>query len=162
MLVVSVFNIIAKEKRTAKKKAPPSLSEYFQITRKPNGSADQIEFEDPIKWPKEIINLLPKSKDERILAKEEVNKLVRKYHLKEVTKTNPQLEFRTGDSSHWFEQEKPKYELELQFLSRWVVLLAADESKAKINEQGDLSYFANQVYRKLMDKAEQLWKNNKK
>lgn len=78
-------------------------------------------------------------------TRDEVRELARSVGLLEATKTNPHLRFLEGDMSYWYEQELTLDELRLQFISRRMVLEAAEREHLVIDDQGKLSWAAQRV-----------------
>jgi hypothetical protein len=70
---------------------------------------------------------------------EVIEKLVKKYSLDKPTNVNPHLAFQPGDISYWQEQNLTEKELEIQFLTRQIILYDADIVGTKIGTQGHLS-----------------------
>ncbi|MEI6152319.1 MAG: hypothetical protein WCQ10_07315 [Chitinophagia bacterium] len=132
------------------------LVKYIQINKDKNGKLYNVTTVQA-EIPRQIQEWIPKTKDEKLLNRKEINELATKYHLFERTKMNPQLRYKEGDISYWLEQHISSWELSLEFLSRRLVLLVADQHNATIPTQGDLSHWSQQIYTSLYNNAQIKW-----
>lgn len=109
------------------------------------------------KIPTATLQRLMPTKDERKLTKDEIKALAKQCGLFDGTEVNPHLRYKDGDISYWSEQDLQAWELQLEFLARRWVLLAADDAKAYIPQQGDLSHWASSVYGAMYQEIRPNW-----
>jgi hypothetical protein len=117
---------------------------------------------EPGPIPKELNDILPENKDISKPTKTQIKNLAEKNRLFEEWEVNPVLQFQDGDISYWYEQGKPAWNLELQFLARRIVIERAEEAKGKIPSQGDLSALSQPVFSWLYEEASKNWEKDKK
>jgi len=111
---------------------------------------------DPRKIPQTVLDQLPTLGDNAPLRNpNEVKTLAERCELYQSWATNPHLTFDDGVLAYWSKQGRPAWELELQFLSRRLVLEAAERAQARIPSPGDLSKWAERVYPILLKKAQE-------
>lgn len=111
---------------------------------------------DPRKIPRDVLDQLPTPNDNTPLRDPaEIKALAEHYELYQSWETNPHLAFDRGVIDYWSKQGRPAWELELQFLSRRLVLEAAERAQARIPYPGDLSKWAERVYPFLLKKAQE-------
>lgn len=108
---------------------------------------------DPGAIPKETLRSLPRVEDKKKLAKQEVKELAEKYGLFDTRSVNPHLVFDDFAIEWWSQRERVSWELELEFLSRRMVLDVAERDKIVIPAHGDLSYLADKLLPILMKKS---------
>ena len=122
------------------------------------GRATKVFVEEKAKVPKKLLALLP-AKDTRKLSKSEIRKLAEKHRLMKEWEVNPVLKFKGGDIAFFYEENLSAWDVELQFISRRIVLERAEEEEATISSQGDLSALSNPVYSWLHKAARKKWKS---
>jgi hypothetical protein len=111
---------------------------------------------DPRKIPRSVVDQLPPPGDNTPLRdKSEIKALAERYEMYQSWETNPHLTFEGWVIDYWSKQGRPAWELELQFLSRRLVLEAAERAQARIPYPGDLSKWAERVYPILLKKAQE-------
>jgi len=94
------------------------------------------------------------------LTKEEVRALAEAVGLLQETETNPHLAFLGGDIAYWSEQAISLDRLRMEFAARKAVLDAANRDKVIIDDQGKLSWAAQEIMAHVLkEKARQ--KQNK-
>ena len=114
------------------------------------------------KIPTTTLQRLMPTKDERKLTKDEIKALAKQCGLFERTDVNPHLRYKDGDIAYWSEQDLQAWEIRLEFLARRWVLLAADDAKAYIPQQGDLSHWASSVYGAMYQEMRPTWEKAEK
>jgi len=76
---------------------------------------------------------------------EQIKQLAKDVGLLKETATNPHLSFLDGDIEYWYEQGLNLDRLQLEFVARKAVLSAADRAGVVIDNQGELSWAAQQI-----------------
>lgn len=102
----------------------------------------------------------------RILTRDEIEDLAEKCGLYERMQLNNHLRFQDGDISFWHEQQHNKSnlrseDLHFEFVSRRVVLLAAENEEIFIETPGDLSHAAKKIQSKMKKEKENYIKHLK-
>ncbi len=114
-----------------------------------DGEEFSVKSEQIVKKTGEILAHNKKVKRAK-LSKAKIKKIAKEYNLFEETETNPHLSFLDGDISYWYEQELSEKRYRLEFSARMMVLQASDESAVIIEDQGKLSWAAQQVIAKML------------
>ena len=123
----------------------PSKARHRWIgIRKKDGKVIDVTVEQS-KIPKDVIVSLPPRQENHKLNKSQIRQLAEKHRLFARTEFNPHLRFKDGDISYWRDQNIAAWELELEFLARWLMLEVADREEVTIPTQGDLSHWATKL-----------------
>lgn len=98
-----------------------------------------------------VVDALPRKRTMTKLNKDQISELMQKYHLFDERAINNDLRFTDFNVAHWSKQDRPSWEMEVQFLARQLLLEEADRAKVIIETPGKLSYWANKIYQVLVD-----------
>jgi len=111
---------------------------------------------DPQRIPRAVLDQLPSPGDDTpVRDKAEIQALAERHGLYQSWKINPHLTFEDWVIDYWSKQGRPAWDLELQFLSRRLVLEAAERGGVRIPYPGDLSRWAERVYPVLLKRAQE-------
>lgn len=91
------------------------------------------------------IDVIAEENTPKRLSKNEIRALANEFGLLNETGMNSHLSFLGGDISYWYEQKLSKNRLKLEFAARKAVLEAANEQGIVIDDQGKLSWAAQQI-----------------
>jgi hypothetical protein len=108
---------------------------------------------DPQRIPKEVLDSLPNPQDVRKLDKTQLKQLAEATGLFQSRKVNPHLVFDAGVIDYWAKQKRSAWEFALEFLSRRLILEAAERQGAVIPFVGDLSMWSERLYPYLKKRA---------
>ncbi len=100
---------------------------------------------DDSRIPAEVVQSLPQATEKQKLDRGAILVLAGKHRLDEALAVNPQLQFNQQDALYWSKLALPHWRLELAFLSRRLLLEAAERTQTTIATQGDLSYYAEKL-----------------
>ncbi len=78
-------------------------------------------------------------------SRAQIKDIAREFGLMESTRANPHLAFLDGDIAYWHEQELSPEQLRLRFAAIRAVLDAAEREHVIIDDQGKLSWAADQI-----------------
>jgi hypothetical protein len=141
-----------------------SVTSYGQVDYSANINIDgeiiSIQSESILQKAKTLVESSKESKKQN-LTKSEIKKLAKEYKLLTETNTNPHLSFLDGDISHWYEQKLSERRYRLEFSARQIVLAEADKSGIVIEDQGKLSWAAQQIMANLLKAQSQIRKEQK-
>lgn len=99
------------------------------------------------KIPREVLEELPSPYDRKIMTDRKlIQQMAQAKGLYEDRRVNPHLIFDDGVIDWWSKNKKIAWELELEFLSRRLVLEAADRKGVYIPAAGDLSRWAERLH----------------
>jgi hypothetical protein len=133
----------------------PGQRPWLEVLKDKDGAIVGLHVE-PRKIPRAVVDQLPSPGDNTPLRdKAEIKALAERYELYQSWEPNPHLAFEDWVIDYWSKQGRPAWELELQFLSRRLVLEAAERSQARIPSPGDLSKWAERIYPILLKKAQE-------
>jgi hypothetical protein len=100
--------------------------------------------------PPAVLTALPQVCEDSKLTREQVRELMDRYHLFDHRVTNDKLRCKEGNVTYWFEQNRPRWELEVVFLSRQLLLEEADRAMVVIDTQSELSRWSKRLYQVLI------------
>ncbi len=128
---------------------------WLEIHKGKDGVVEGLHV-SPQKIPQDILARLPSPDDNTPLRDPvRIKALAEKYGLYQAWQSNPHLRFDEGVINYWSKQARSAWELEMQFLSRQLVLEAAERAQARIPSPGDLSQWAERVYPILFKNVQQ-------
>ena len=125
-----------------------------------DGEIISIQSKSILQKAKILVESSKESKKQN-LTKSKIKKLAIEYKLLTETDTNPHLSFLGGDISYWYEQKLSERRYRLEFSARQIVLEEADKSGIVIEDQGKLSWAAQQIIAKLLKAQAQIRKEQK-
>jgi hypothetical protein len=133
----------------------PPRHPWLEVLKDKEGVISGIHL-DPKKIPKAVLAELPPLGDNSPLRDPpQIKALAERYGLYQSWETNSHLCFDDSVIDFWSKQSRTAWELELQFLSRRLVLEAADRAHVRIPYPGDLSKWAERVYPILLKKVQE-------
>jgi len=133
----------------------PGQRPWLEVLKDKDGVLVEIRVE-PRKIPQSVLDQLPTLGDNTpVRDKAQIQALAERYELYQSWETNPHLRFDDGVIDYWSKQGRPAWDLELQFLSRRLVLESAERAQARIPYPGDLSRWAERIYPLLLKKAQE-------
>jgi hypothetical protein len=133
----------------------PARRPWLEVLKDKEGAIAGLHVE-PKRIPKAVLAELPIPGDNSPLTDPaQIKALAEHYELFQTRETNSHLCFEDGIIDYWSKQRRPAWELELQFLSRRLVLEAAERVQARIPYPGDLSKWAERIYPILLKNAQE-------
>jgi hypothetical protein len=133
----------------------PGRRPWLEVTKDKDGAIAGLHVE-PKRIPKAVLAELPIPGDNSPLSDPaQIKALAEHYDLYQTRHTNSHICFDDGTIDYWSKQRRPAWELELQLLSRRLVLEVAERAQARIPYPGDLSKWAERVYPILLKKAQE-------
>ncbi len=119
--------------------------EWLQILVDDQGKIDGVVVQAG-RIPREVLAALPNPQNKHKLNRAQIKKLAEEVGLYQDRLVNPHLVFEDWVIDWWSKQIDNAWEMELQFLSRRLVLEAADRKGAYIANPGDLSHWSERLY----------------
>jgi hypothetical protein len=128
---------------------PAQSSSWLVLHKDSDGNLNKLSIAKKA-IPQSVIDGLPRKRTMTKLNEAQIRELMDKYHLFDDREVNRHLRFADFNVQWWNKQDRPIWEMEVQFYSRQLLLEEADRSKVRIETHAKLSSWANQVYQALV------------
>ena len=131
------------------KETTPAIS-WLSISKDAEGKLNGVMIRERT-IPSSLLATLPQTReDAKVTTREEVREVMQKHHMFDHRQINDQLRYNDNSITYWTKRSLSRWELELEFLSRHLLLEEADRADVIIVDHGKLSYWAKRIYEVLI------------